>query len=376
MRRGVACTFVAIAAITVQTLGERRDRTGVHQVEHKQQKLDVAPAHNESLLKAQEVKAKKLEYVKEKMAIEHEVVAPFVAKANTIPAADTEGKQKVAFIFLTMRDLAWPGLWQSFFEEAPAGDYSIYVHQAAVKDDSAREQHPLPLSKFGAIAVPWVRTAWCALFGVEVATLFEALRDPRNSQFVFISDSTIPLKNFAYVHQELMEVAPTSSRVCLAEAAKYRRVIPEMITQETTQGCFFRDFLREINPRAMKHHQWLTLARRHAQAIVENAAAALIIYEGVWAEAAPDVDMGEGCSDEAVPVIAILNSLDAAGRSSGNTWTDLTRLGVEQDCLTYVRWRNCFKDSELDMTSMFKDLKTAWKNAAELTSMIGGGSSR
>ncbi|CAE7574125.1 BC10, partial [Symbiodinium pilosum] len=188
----------------------------------------------------------------------------------------------------------------------------------------------LPLEQFGAIRVPWVRTAWCALFGVEVATLFEALKDPTNAQFVFVSDSTVPLKNFSYVHKELMQVAPQSSKVCLAEPARFALAKTEMMKQESLRKCFFRDFLRGINPRALKHHQWLTLTRRHAAAVVVHAEDALNIYEDAWLQAAPDLDIGEGCSDEAVPVIALLASLTSKGQSSGNTWTDLTRLGVEQ----------------------------------------------
>ena len=45
------------------------------------------------------------------------------------------------------------------------------------------------------------------------------------------------------------------------------------------------------------------------------------------------------------PLLAIglpcWRAFGARNRSSGNTWLDLTRLGVEQNCLTFVRWRNC-----------------------------------
>jgi hypothetical protein len=50
----------------------------------------------------------------------------------------------------------------------------------------------------------------------------------------------------------------------------------------------------------------------------------------------------------------------------GNTWLDLTRLGVEQNCLTFVRWRNCFVGTQLDLSTPFAALKTVWNNLNEV----------
>lgn len=314
----------------------------------------------------------RLQYVNEKLGLEREVVRDFVSKAGSLQVASSPGTQKVAFLFLTMKDLAWPKLWQSFFSSATAGDYSIYVHQAALKDGPDAE-HPLPLAEFGALSVPWVKTAWCALFGVEVAILSAALADPSNVQFVFVSDTTVPLKSFAYVHQQLVQNSPTTSKFCLAEPASYEYASMELAKQEAKRDCVFRDFLRNINPRTLKHHQWAVLARSHAVAVVRNAAAALDVYQDVWTQAAPDVtNMAEGCSDEAVPIIALLHDLDVRNSSTGNTWTDLTRLGVEQNCLTYVRWRNCFGGTELDLRSLAGEAAAVLSNYDEVGSMIKG----
>lgn len=314
----------------------------------------------------------RLKYVDEKLGLEREVVRDFVSKAGSLQAASSPGSPKVAFLFLTMKDLAWPKLWQSFFSSATTGDYSIYVHQAALKDGPDAE-HPLPLAEFGAISVPWVKTAWCALFGVEVAILSAALADPANVQFVFVSDTTVPLKSFAYVYQQLVKNSPTTSKFCLAEPASFAYASVEMAKQEAQRDCVFRDYLRNINPRTLKHHQWAVLARSHAVAVVRNAAAALDIYQDVWTQAAPDItSMGEGCSDEAVPIIALLHDLDVRNSSTGNTWTDLTRLGVEQNCLTYVRWRNCFGGTELDLRNVVGETATLFKNYDELGSIVKG----
>lgn len=83
------------------------------------------------------------------------------------------------------------------------------------------------------------------------------------------------------------------------------------------------------------------------------------------AQAAPDLlHMAEGCSDECGPIAALLYDLEhkdqwsvgrdpplygltcsnpqsseplcPQGSSTGNTWADLTRMRVEQQCLTFV----------------------------------------
>ena len=67
----------------------------------------------------------------------------------------------------------------------------------------------------------------CALFGVEVASLFHAMQDPANLQFVFVSDSSVPLKPFAYVHKELALNSPETSKICLASGAYFNKAKTE-----------------------------------------------------------------------------------------------------------------------------------------------------
>lgn len=262
----------------------------------------------------------RMEYVKSKMAIEYEVIKPFTSKADSLQVELASGTPKVAFLFLTMKDFPWEELWEKFFHDAPKSQYSIYFHRALLKDEEQRKTHKLPLAKYGPIDVPWVRTAWCALFGVEVASLFAAMEDPLNVQFVFVSDSSVPLKPFSYVYNELARNSPQTSKICLASRAASPHAKSEFTTQESTRSCFFRDFLRDINPRTMKHHQWAVFNRPHAWKIVKYAEEALIVYEVAWLNAAPDLDVtAEGCSDEAVPLTALLHSLEAEKKSTGTT---------------------------------------------------------
>ena len=179
--------------------------------------------------------AERLQWVESRMAIEHEVVEQFIGRVDELQEEVEGAPQKVAFLFLTMKELQFPKLWQTFFKDADKDLYSIYLHRAVLKDEQ-RAGHEIPLAEFGAIDVPWVKTAWCALFGVEVASLFAAMKDPRNVQFVFISDSSVPLKPFSYVYHELVETSPGTSKICLASAASSKWAIAEFTKQESSAG--------------------------------------------------------------------------------------------------------------------------------------------
>jgi len=313
--------------------------------------------------------------MKDKLEIERSVLEEVERRShlpkpqlqNVFPDGGGAQQAKVAFLFLTMSKLGWPDVWEEFFRLAPAGLFSIYVHQAEASDGS----QPLPLNHWGATRVQWVKTAWCALFGVEVASLAAALEDPNNVQFVFVSDSSVPLKRFDYVYHQLVRHSPTTSKFCLASQARFPQSNWEMFSQEMAHSCMFRDYIRALDRRTLKHHQWAVLARKHAATVVKRSKAALDVWAASWREAAPDMrGVGEGCSDEGVPITALLLDLEAQGASTGNTWADLTRLGVEESCLTYVRWRNCFTGTELDLSDRWHDTKVVVKEFGAVTDLI------
>ena len=48
---------------------------------------------------------------------------------------------------------------------------------------------------------------------------------------------------------------------------------------EARKKCFISDFYNAIDSRAIKHHQWITLSRDHARAVVDKAEEALARYK-------------------------------------------------------------------------------------------------
>eukprot|EP00928_Gymnodinium_smaydae_P098868 TRINITY_DN9296_c0_g3_i2.p1 TRINITY_DN9296_c0_g3~~TRINITY_DN9296_c0_g3_i2.p1 ORF type:complete len:483 (-),score=53.10 TRINITY_DN9296_c0_g3_i2:115-1563(-) len=285
--------------------------------------------------------------------VDHSVVRNFEHKIDDICAEEESGeKGKVAFLFMVGDELLHPRLWHSFFQEAATDAYNIYVHRSK---ESAQEQD-LPLLQFGAQAVPRVETAWCGIFGGEVALLYHALaHDPANQQFVFISESTVPLKPFAYVYQELM-LEKHTSKFCFGQAAKSVLRTPHVV--QFLQGfCFFRDFYVQSNKKVMKHHQWIVLGRQHAKTVVSRSVAALRQWGKTW-----ERQHYEGCSDESAPIAALL--LDA---KCPLPQSELHAMGIRRSCLTYVNWRGCLHGSELDLSDGVKDLKRLLRNVDNKT---------
>jgi len=297
------------------------------------------------LLKSQEGTeadgAERKRYMDKKISIDLGVVRQF-AVPLALPSWPGAVPQ-VAFLFMAMDSLDFEDVWDRFFAGSASSSYSIYVHRALAPAG------PLPLARWGAAEVAQVETSWCALVGVEVALLSAALQDARNQQFIFLSHNTVPLKGLDYIYRQLVWNSPGTSKFCFAGPAWHKLATTETIRNELRRQCVFRDFYRALNPRTLKHHQWVVLARDHAATVVKRAAEALRLWRESWEVAAPDITtMGEGCSDESVPATALLHDIQDRGRSTGNTWADLTRIGVEQQCLTYVLWRHCFSETELD----------------------------
>eukprot|EP00927_Polykrikos_kofoidii_P016550 TRINITY_DN17490_c0_g1_i1.p1 TRINITY_DN17490_c0_g1~~TRINITY_DN17490_c0_g1_i1.p1 ORF type:complete len:513 (+),score=78.39 TRINITY_DN17490_c0_g1_i1:1-1539(+) len=297
-------------------------------------------------------------YMREKMHVDSLVIEQVHKRYSKVPPAAPANRRKVAFLFMVMDKLVWESIWEQFFEGQNKAKYSIYVHRALEHDLSARKD-PLPLSKYQAQHVPWVNSTWCALFGLEVALLRAALVDPTNAQFVFVSHDTVPLKSFEYVFDNLIVRSAETSKFCLATPAKYKYLMVEEVVNELQTVCCFRDFYSPIDNAVKKHHQWIVLARSHAMTIVARALDGLARFSQVWKLAAPDVSPAIGCSDESVPITTLLldeeesrKADDSFDGSELSISERMERIGVEENCLTFVNWYNCFRHTEFMLEGM------------------------
>lgn len=229
---------------------------------------------------------------------------------------------KIAFIFLLNHEMNNEGVWDDFFAKAGQAKYSIYVHRG----------RPFglvyPLRKWGAKNVPQVWSQHCALTGIEVAVLTEAMADPANEQFVLISHDAIPVKPFNYVYSQLTARAEPTSKICYF----------------THKGWDGHD------ETVQKHHQWVILNRRHAATFLGNVLPALEKVYPVHAQ------FQDGCSDETAVSAALLleeasvKPLDSIAKDPKSLSALLTEMGVEQACTTWVYWgHDYFNNTALDL---------------------------
>jgi len=154
---------------------------------------------------------------------------------------------KIAFLFLIISSLFHEGHWLDFFK-GHENQCSIYIHAKHEMEPSPFKQHELPFK---------VPNSWARTMNSQVAMLREALKDPDNQKFVFVSHNTIPLQNFDFVYRELMShdksmfnYEPSYNlEQNYAELRKFDFIPPE---------------------KHYKNPQWVVLTRKHAQMMVDD----------------------------------------------------------------------------------------------------------
>lgn len=166
-----------------------------------------------------------------------------------------EGNPKIAFLFLTRRNLPLDFLWGSFFENADAANFSIYIHSEPgfVFDESTTRSAFFYNRQLGnSIKVGWGESS---MIEAERLLFGAALEDPANRRFVLLSDSCVPLYNFSYIYNSLM--ASPRSFVDSFLDKKEGRYNPKM---------------SHVIPKNKwrKGSQWITIVRSHAEVIVDD----------------------------------------------------------------------------------------------------------
>lgn len=151
---------------------------------------------------------------------------------------------KIAFLFLILTDVYHQSSWRTFFEGAEHNNlYSIYVHS---KDSVPRNSF---FKKYEIEAK--VPTTWECTLLAQTELLKEALKDPKNERFVYLSESTIPLQSFHTAYKRLM--GDSRSQFFYTANPNKERVFPP------------------IPPTLVyKNSQWVILNRKHAELMVNN----------------------------------------------------------------------------------------------------------
>ncbi|WCJ20215.1 Core-2/I-branching beta-1 6-N-acetylglucosaminyltransferase family protein [Euphorbia peplus] len=168
---------------------------------------------------------------------------------------DFSGPPRVSFLFLVRKDLPLDFIWSSFFENAEADHFSIFIHSQPgfeFDEGTTRSRFFYGRQLENSIQVEWGEATMIA---AERLLFAAALKDPANQRFVLLSDSCVPLYNFSYTYSYLM--ASPKSFVDSFVDTKEERYNPKM-----------SPLIGKNNWR--KGSQWLTLVRSHAEVIVAD----------------------------------------------------------------------------------------------------------
>ncbi|XP_051150607.1 glycosyltransferase BC10-like [Andrographis paniculata] len=180
---------------------------------------------------------------------------------------------KIAFLFLTPGPLPFEKLWDLFFQ-GHEGKFSVYVH--------ASKNKPIHFSRYffnreiRSNAVDWGKIS---MVDAERRLLANALNDPDNQHFVLLSDSCIPLQQFDYVYDYLLNTN-VSFVDCFEDPGPHG------------SGRYIDYMLPEVEKKDFrKGSQWFTMKRQHAIII----AADNLYYTKFKDHCRPGMEGGRNC---------------------------------------------------------------------------------
>lgn len=177
---------------------------------------------------------------------------PFLhVKQNT---STQKGVGVVHFLFLVNDNIPHAAYWRSFFSNAPPGSWKVLVH---CKDPAGCERNGVFHANPGFIPVATTPTYYCHDLVTAMTQLLsralslKAAGYGEREKFVFLSESTLPIKPFSEVHGTML--LDDNSDFCLFPSNQWGSA--------SVDGSFVK---------LLKHHQWVALSRTHAELIVRD----------------------------------------------------------------------------------------------------------
>jgi hypothetical protein len=157
---------------------------------------------------------------------------------------------KVAFLFLTISDHNQPEIWSKYLEKTDK--FSVYAHPKINKIKTMWLKE--------AVIPKRVKTGWGHITEAYYRLMEEALKDPRNMKFMFLSESCIPLKPFDDFYQKVIteDEGLQTSYVKLMPISGYDRA-ERIETQKGNESYTF-----------IKHYARMCLSRVDVEKLVAN----------------------------------------------------------------------------------------------------------
>eukprot|EP00252_Welwitschia_mirabilis_P017329 TRINITY_DN38400_c0_g1_i1.p1 TRINITY_DN38400_c0_g1~~TRINITY_DN38400_c0_g1_i1.p1 ORF type:complete len:361 (-),score=35.63 TRINITY_DN38400_c0_g1_i1:398-1480(-) len=162
---------------------------------------------------------------------------------------------KIAFLFIARNRIPLDFVWQHFFQKADKAKFSIYIHPRPgfmYNKATTSCTHFYGRQLSNSVQVDWGEAS---MLQAERTLLREALKDPTNQRFLFVSDSCVPLYNFSYIYGYIM--SSPKSFVDSFSDTKEGRYNPKMSNVIPVQKW-------------RKGSQWAVLTRKHAEIVASD----------------------------------------------------------------------------------------------------------
>jgi hypothetical protein len=118
---------------------------------------------------------------------------------NTDGVENKPSSKKLALLFLIYDQIEHEELWYKWLENIDKSKYSIYIHYKI--PSTGKKLKYFENNKIENC----IETAWGDISLVKAQNLLleNALKDPNNTNFIFLSNSCVPLKTFSHVYEFL-----------------------------------------------------------------------------------------------------------------------------------------------------------------------------
>ncbi|XP_077216363.1 glycosyltransferase BC10-like [Tasmannia lanceolata] len=198
---------------------------------------------------------------------------------------------KIAFMFLTPGSLPFEKLWEKFFLGHDER-FSIYLHASREKPE-----HVSPLFINQDIRSDKVVWGKISMVDAEKRLLANALQDTDNQHFVLLSDSCVPLHDFDYVYNYLMDTN-MSFVDCFEDpgplgSGRYsEQMLPEVEIKDFRKGA-----------------QWFSMKRQHALLVLSDS----LYYNKFKQFCKPGMDGHRNCYSDEHYLPTLLHMIDPNG---------------------------------------------------------------
>jgi len=172
--------------------------------------------------------------------------------SSALRAAHTKGQPRVFFLFMAMAGLVHEQLWEDFFSNTQKTLWRAFIHCV---DGSTCSLHFAVHNPMGMSQVPTVPSKYCSdLVSPMIQLVSHAVQDSYSpdDKFLFVSETTLPVKPFDLVYRTLMSTK--GSDICVAPSQ-------EWASMQNAQGQ---------EAKLVKHSQWVVLNQKHARVLVHR----------------------------------------------------------------------------------------------------------